>query len=567
MSESALVSPSTHSMSSSSGTNTRTRKSTLTQQQKNKKRQRATPAQLVYLKKEFEINNTPNAKTREEIGKKIDMTERSVQIWFQNKRAKQKLFSRKHNISGLGNISPLGPNMVGNRYFSPSSNSSLDNSSYSSPGLGGMAHPKMFVMPYDGMRSFARSASSLEHRQALRGYGNLASLIVFSCRSLTIGSWRRVASPNATNGLTPDDLTVLYSPSESTFTYLMFDGTTRFRMEFPAKSVEKITLSVDENNSMAGVVTLCLNNRPSFSVKTPKSPDRWLVCGDFSVAEQASRCTIHKLVGPYNQLHGQVCQLYSFQPSKVSAGLLTPPQTATSTSSERELEAVSQRSRLVDNLWLNAPERSQTRSTPAVFTCSNNVAVHDVCDSILAFGDSVSENDLTSPAPGGSELADEIKDDIHDALFSEPEVSQISWNTIFGDEESQFAPADDLFEVKIGDNNAAHIDTLFSTQSSLGMISPDSDGAGKMAEVISGQVHNEQTVEPAVITSPTSTAVNGDTVGTNAPIMSSSMNGSGSTDFDDQLLLGAGNNYTLDATSSVIGLNDDFQLSYVVNFL
>lgn len=61
------------------------RKSTLTQQQKNQKRQRATQDQLMTLEVEFNKNPTPTALVRERIAQDIDMTERSVQIWFQNR--------------------------------------------------------------------------------------------------------------------------------------------------------------------------------------------------------------------------------------------------------------------------------------------------------------------------------------------------------------------------------------------------------------------------------------------------------------------------------------------------
>ena len=64
---------------------TATRKSTLTQQQKNQKRQRATKDQLGLLEIEFNKNPTPTGATRERIAMEINMTERSVQIWFQNR--------------------------------------------------------------------------------------------------------------------------------------------------------------------------------------------------------------------------------------------------------------------------------------------------------------------------------------------------------------------------------------------------------------------------------------------------------------------------------------------------
>lgn len=77
-----------------------TRKSTLTQQQKNQKRQRATSDQLILLEIEFEKNPTPTAVVRDRIAKDINMTERSVQIWFQNRRAKIKNIVKKSIENG-----------------------------------------------------------------------------------------------------------------------------------------------------------------------------------------------------------------------------------------------------------------------------------------------------------------------------------------------------------------------------------------------------------------------------------------------------------------------------------
>lgn len=73
------------SAGSSSASRRPPRKSTLTQQQKNQKRQRATQDQLVTLEMEFNKNPTPIAAVREKIADDINMTERSVQIWFQNR--------------------------------------------------------------------------------------------------------------------------------------------------------------------------------------------------------------------------------------------------------------------------------------------------------------------------------------------------------------------------------------------------------------------------------------------------------------------------------------------------
>ncbi|CAK7902922.1 homeobox protein Yox1p [[Candida] anglica] len=60
-----------------------------------RKRRRTSPNELSILNKEFEAGSTPNKLRRIEISKKVMMTEKAVQIWFQNKR--QSL--RKHSTS------------------------------------------------------------------------------------------------------------------------------------------------------------------------------------------------------------------------------------------------------------------------------------------------------------------------------------------------------------------------------------------------------------------------------------------------------------------------------------
>lgn len=82
----------------------------LTQQQRNNRRKRATPDQLAFLRKSFMIDPKPDQNTREAIGRQIDMTPRSVQIWFQNNRAKSKHQEKKmKNMSHL----PLKTSMCG----------------------------------------------------------------------------------------------------------------------------------------------------------------------------------------------------------------------------------------------------------------------------------------------------------------------------------------------------------------------------------------------------------------------------------------------------------------------
>jgi len=56
--------------------------------QRLKKRHRKTEYQLRVLEEQFLLNPLPNKTVRDELGKKLGLTTRQVQIWFQNRRAK-----------------------------------------------------------------------------------------------------------------------------------------------------------------------------------------------------------------------------------------------------------------------------------------------------------------------------------------------------------------------------------------------------------------------------------------------------------------------------------------------
>ncbi|KAG2177858.1 hypothetical protein INT43_003105, partial [Umbelopsis isabellina] len=66
-----------------------------TSPQGQKKRSRATAEQLAILEDTFAVNVSPNSKLRAQLSAKLNMSERSIQIWFQNRRAKVKHLQKK----------------------------------------------------------------------------------------------------------------------------------------------------------------------------------------------------------------------------------------------------------------------------------------------------------------------------------------------------------------------------------------------------------------------------------------------------------------------------------------
>lgn len=69
-----------------------------------KKRTRTSTEQLRILQKAFQTDPMPNSGARAALSKKLGMSTRAVQVWFQNRRAKEKL-DAKRNILGLSGTS------------------------------------------------------------------------------------------------------------------------------------------------------------------------------------------------------------------------------------------------------------------------------------------------------------------------------------------------------------------------------------------------------------------------------------------------------------------------------
>ncbi len=71
------------------------------------KRKRANSDQLRILQQEFEKNQNPPTSVRKQISEAIGMPERSIQIWFQNQRAKtkKKKILKLSNMNGNGDLS------------------------------------------------------------------------------------------------------------------------------------------------------------------------------------------------------------------------------------------------------------------------------------------------------------------------------------------------------------------------------------------------------------------------------------------------------------------------------
>ncbi|KAF1982455.1 hypothetical protein K402DRAFT_340428 [Aulographum hederae CBS 113979] len=265
------------------------RKSTLTQQQKNQKRQRATNEQLATLEVEFNKNPTPSAIVRERIASEINMTERSVQIWFQNRRAKIKNIAKKSIESGE-DVSDIPESM--RRY--------LAIQAQEGKGFPNMMAGRGYGASYGGGMLLNAENSSTK-----------VVIHHFACRSLSIGSWRRI-------GQSAMDLVIFYSPEKCCVTYYINNDSAGYKIEYPFSAIKSIALHNPEmvNNAegatQQGGLFVELNRPPLFYMDSSGSGG-FFQCGDFTEDQQASQVLIHHLGGHPKVLSGQLAKLVSLE--------------------------------------------------------------------------------------------------------------------------------------------------------------------------------------------------------------------------------------------------------------
>lgn len=72
-----------------------------------KHRKRTSKSQLQILEKTFESNKKPDSTLRNQLSEQLGMTPRSVQVWFQNRRAKQKKNKNKIKYSPEENYNQM----------------------------------------------------------------------------------------------------------------------------------------------------------------------------------------------------------------------------------------------------------------------------------------------------------------------------------------------------------------------------------------------------------------------------------------------------------------------------
>ncbi|KAI8356686.1 hypothetical protein BD560DRAFT_406666 [Blakeslea trispora] len=267
-----------------------------------RKRTHLKPSQVAVLQETFVNNTLPDAAVRAQLAQSLNVTERTVQIWFQNRRAKQKKQER---------LSPdhpsLTPNVRTGWVDLPKPRSTKNRPRSSSKPEGSHTTLK------DPKRAMSENLS----------YSNSTpSMIDFPIQNIRIGTWARFSQqthdpPHAW------DLYCYADPGHRQFIWQVRDRGHQFRMEVKYDQVQQIRLSQPTPSDL-GQLEFIVMGPVSFSMQRQGMDLHWVRCNDFTEHQQASLEIPHLLQGSHGKLRQSLLELVSQSPELASKLLISP---------------------------------------------------------------------------------------------------------------------------------------------------------------------------------------------------------------------------------------------------
>ncbi|EIE88502.1 hypothetical protein G6F46_012288 [Rhizopus delemar] len=269
-----------------------------------RKRTHLKPSQVAVLQESFMVNTLPDSAIRTRLATELDVSERTVQIWFQNRRAKaRKSDGLEPNVrTGWLDLPVTKPAV---RCITKRARSS---SKPERP----VWIPQRELQPRamsEGMGSLAYMALENKEREGA-SFGSTADpLISIPASTLRIGHWARFVHP--IDASHPYDLSCFGDSHQ--LIWQVQDGPNEFRIHTAYDHIQHIrfaSLQLDlgqlEIERRAGTL-------PFFAMK--RSPSDWIPCGDFTEHKQATASAIHILQGPPHLLKSAVLHWITRVPS------------------------------------------------------------------------------------------------------------------------------------------------------------------------------------------------------------------------------------------------------------
>ncbi|KAI8978040.1 hypothetical protein BDB01DRAFT_837483 [Pilobolus umbonatus] len=319
--------------------------------------------QVTILQESFNTNPLPDATVRNRLARDLEVTERTIQIWFQNRRAK----ARKSDNSTIHSFNPndnttTTPNTTSTTRsnWNENINRQVTPPRYQATFRTMMTPERFEELKQDqqqqNIRKRPRSSSKPEPKSntllMLSNTNNRAAsegiqrdtilttandvvlnsslgqstdytpleMVQLPVNVLRIGSWTRFTqTPESHMG--DCDLVCYSDPIENEFVWRVQAEGHHFRIQVPFHSISRINLSQQvqfDTGEVVGQLEMEISLPLTFSMWRTGRDNQWTRCNDFTEDNQASLDNLHILQGNHDAFKRSLLELIAMAPGLVS---------------------------------------------------------------------------------------------------------------------------------------------------------------------------------------------------------------------------------------------------------
>ncbi|KAG0781700.1 hypothetical protein G6F22_009449 [Rhizopus arrhizus] len=259
-----------------------------------RKRTHLSSTQVSQLESSFQENSLPDSSIRSQLAKKLSISERTVQIWFQNRRAKQKKMKvyLRDQKQDLPRYQPTFRSLMTPKAFEEPQIQTFRKRprSISKP------EPKSLQLLSDIelMQQNQRAMSEDLTISQISSLGQIhqapIEIIPLQPSALRIGTWTRFSSEQEELEW---DLSCDILLSNRIFAWKIRIGEHQFKIEIDFDQIQYIHLQ------HTGQLDVHVRLPLSFKMLRFQQDQDWVSCGDFTEDQQASIVSVHSLQGNY----------------------------------------------------------------------------------------------------------------------------------------------------------------------------------------------------------------------------------------------------------------------------